>query len=143
MGDLESKRELGIAFHIRAKGVQKSSRKPLKFEQFKEEISSIGIDTDHITHISFDSNMNNEIRDTITKEKVSNVLGNLTDDNYKKLLNKCFPIREANMDLEDFEEMDKGSSVTFVGRRFERTQKDAKIPAIKTIKTTKEINRMP
>ena len=35
MDELESKRKLGIAFHIRAKGVQKSSIKPLKFEQFK------------------------------------------------------------------------------------------------------------
>jgi hypothetical protein len=143
MAELEPKRELTVVYHIRAKGVQNSSRKPLELEKLKSAVHELGI-AENLTQSIFDEYLENQIRENITKEDITKAIGSdISDDEYRRLLNLCFPIHELAIDMYDFEEMYEGKYVSFVGRRFEKAQKNPKKPAIKTIYTTKIINRKP
>jgi hypothetical protein len=143
MAELDSKRELTVVYHIRAKGVQKSSRKPLELENLKSALHELGL-PENISQAIFDKYMENQIREKITKEDITKVIGSeISDNEYRRLLNICLPIHEIAMDMDDFDEMYEGKSVSFVGRRFEKAQKDPKKTAIKTIYAPKIINKKP
>jgi hypothetical protein len=151
MKHIESKRKLTVVYHIRAKGVQKNSRKPLEFDILKASLHELCIDNEAITQTIFDKYLSDKIRENITKDDINSVLSSeqdegalapleLTDEEYHQLLNMCVPNNKV-LDLEDFEEMYNGESVRFVGRIFEKAQKDPKKPAIKTVYLPKIINR--